>query len=91
MTINCFQILEGAQLNRCGYDFAIEAIVNQKARIWIDLLDADTSEVEKKLDDFKVHGLIRQFCLESRDHPGFFPLKDLALMVIPVQIDEQYS
>jgi magnesium transporter len=91
MTVNCFQILEGAQLNRCGYDFAIEAIVNQKARIWIDLTDADTSEVEKKLDDFKVHGLIRQFCLESRDHPGFFPLKDLALMVIPVQIDEQYS
>jgi magnesium transporter len=91
MTVNCFQILEGSQLNRCGYDFAIEAIVKQKARIWIDLIDADTSEVENKLDDFKVHGLIRQFCLESRDHPGFFPLKELALMVIPVQIDEQYS
>lgn len=91
MTINCYQLTNEPKLTPCEYAFAIEAIGKQNARIWIDLIDADTSEVEKKLDDFKVHGLIRQFCLESRDHPGFFPLKEQALMVIPVQIDEQYS
>jgi magnesium transporter len=60
-------------------------------KIWIDLLDADTGEMEKTLDDLNVDGLIRQFCLESRDHPGFYPLKPLALMVLPVQMEVQDS
>jgi Mg2+ and Co2+ transporter CorA len=65
MTVNCYQISDGPQLNRCEYGYAIEAIGQQKARIWIDLLDADTSDVENKLDDLRVQGLIRHFCLES--------------------------
>ena len=91
MTVNCYQISDEPQLNRCEYGFAIEAIGQQKARIWIDLLDADTSDLENKLDDLRVQGLIRHFCLESRDHPGFYPLKPLALMVIPVQMEVQDS
>jgi len=91
MTVNCYQIFDGAQLNRCEYGFAIEAIRQRKARIWIDLLDADTSELESKMDDLKVQGLIRHFCLESRDHPGFYPLKPLALIVMPVQMEVQDS
>ena len=39
----------------------------------------------------KCQGLIRHFCLDSRDHPGFYPLKPLALMVIPVQMEVQTS
>ncbi len=75
----------------CDYSFAVEAIYQKKTRIWIDLIDADTGELEEKLDDFKVQGLIRHFCLDSRDHPGFYPFKPLALMVIPVQMEEQDS
>ena len=91
MKVNCYQISDEPQLTPCEYTFAIEAIRQQKAKIWIDLLDTETSELVEKLDDLKVQGLIRHFCLESRDHPGFYPLKPLALMVIPVQMEVQDS
>jgi magnesium transporter len=91
MKVNCFRISEGPKLTPCEYSFAIDAIGQKKARIWIDLIDADNNELEQKLDDLRAQGLIRQFCLESRDHPGFYPLKPLALMVIPVQMEEQDS
>jgi magnesium transporter len=91
MKVNCYQISDGPRLTPCEYSFAIEAIKQKKARVWIDILDSDTSELEEKLDDIKAEGLIRQFCLESRDHPGFYPLKPLALMVIPVQMEVQDS
>ncbi len=91
MKVNCYQVSEGPKLTPCEYNFAVEANREQKARIWIDLLDADTSELEEKLNELKVHGLIRHFCLDSRDHPGFYPLKPFALMVIPVQMEVQNS
>ena len=75
MKVNCYQISEGPKLTPCEYSFAIEAIRQKKARIWIDLLDAETSELEEKLDEIKVQGLIRHLCLDSRDHPGFYPFQ----------------
>jgi len=50
--------------------------------------DADNAELEKTLNDIGVHGIIRRFCLESRDHPGFYPIKPVSLMVIPVQMEK---
>ena len=73
----------------CDYNNAVVAIKQKNARIWIDLQDIETSELEGKLDDVHVHGLIRRFCLESRDHPGYYPLHPLALMVVPVQTEIQ--
>ena len=91
MKVNCYQISEGPQLKPCEYGFAIDAIGKQKVRIWIDLQDAETSELEEKLDELKARGMIRQFCFDSRDHPGFYPFKPLALMVMPVQMEVQDS
>ena len=91
MKVNCFQLSDGPQLMPCEYSFAVEAIRKKNARIWIDLLDSETSELEEILDDINVQGLIRRFCLESRDHPGFYPMHPLALMVIPVQMEVQDS
>ena len=91
MKVNCYRISEGPDLTPCEYDFAIEEIRQKKARIWIDLIDIETTELEEKLDDVQARGLIRQLCLESRDHPGFFPLRPLALLVIPVQMEVQDS
>jgi magnesium transporter len=91
MKVNCYQISDGPQLKPCEYSFAIDTIRQQTARIWIDLLDAENGEIEEKLDDIKAQGLIRDFCLDSRDHPGFYPFKPLALMVIPVQMEVQDS
>jgi magnesium transporter len=91
MTINCFQISGGPKLTPCEYSFATEAINQRKARVWIDILDADSGELELKLDELKVRGLIRKLSLDSRDHPGFYPFRPLALMVLPVQMEEQTS
>ena len=91
MKVNCFRISEGPKLIPCEYSFATEAISQKSARVWIDFLDADTSEIEEKLNELRIHGLIRNLCLESRDHPGFYPFKPLALMVIPVQMEVQVS
>ena len=91
MQVNCYQLTNEPKLMLCDYSFAIEAIRLQNAKVWIDLMDAETSELEKKLDDIKVQGLISHICLESRDHPGFYPLKPVALMVIPVQMEVQDS
>ena len=91
MTVNCSQISEGPKLTSCDYSLAIDAIMHQKARIWIDVIDAERGEIEKILNDIQVKGLIRQLCYDSRDHPGFYPLKPLALMVIPVQMEVQDS
>jgi magnesium transporter len=91
MKVNCYQISEGPKLTPCEYSFALEVIKQKKSRIWIDLLDADTNEVEEKLDEVKIQGLIRHLCLDSRDHPGFYPFRPLALMVIPVQMEVQAS
>jgi magnesium transporter len=89
MRVNCLQISEGPKLTPCEYSFATEAINQKTARIWIDILDADASELEEKLDELRIQGLIRNLCLDSRDHPGFYPFRPLALMVIPVQMEVQ--
>jgi magnesium transporter len=91
MRVKCYQISAGPKLTPCVYSFAIDAIRQKNARIWIDILDAGVDELKEKLDDINIQGLIRNLCLESGDHPGFYPLKPLALMVIPVQMEEQDS
>jgi hypothetical protein len=86
MKVNCYKISDGPRLKPCEYSFAIEAIKQQKARVWIDILDSDTSELEEKLDDIKAEGLIRQFCLESRDHRGFHPLSQKKLVQLRMDL-----
>jgi len=89
MTVTCLQITDDPQLLPVEYGSAIDAIKKQSTRIWIDIQDAEPFEIEEKLNDLNIQGLIRNFCLESRDHPGFFPMHPLALMVIPVQMEIQ--
>jgi magnesium transporter len=91
MKVNCYQISEDTKLTPCDYSLAIEAIIHKKEKIWIDLVDAEAGEIEEKLDDIRAMGLIRHLCHDSRDHPGFYPLKPLAMMVIPVQMEVQDS
>ena len=55
----------------------------------MDVMDSETSELEELLDHINIQGLIRRICLESNDHPGFYPMKPLTLMVIPVQLEIQ--
>ena len=89
MKVNCFRISDGPKLTPCEYSFAVEAIRKKQTRVWIDLLDTEYSELEEKLDEVNIQGLIRHLCLDSRDHPGFYPLTPVALFVIPVQMEVQ--
>lgn len=85
MKIDCFQITGKPQLVPCEYGAAIEMYRQGESNIWIDITDANREELEQQLDALQVYGLLRSFCLEASDHPGFYPLSPLALVVIPVQ------
>jgi magnesium transporter len=53
--------------------------------VWMDITDASREELEQQLDELQVNGLLRSFCLEASDHPGFYPLQPHTLVVMPVQ------
>ena len=91
MNVNCYTLSVDSRLMPCEYQFAIDAIGQKNLRIWIDLESADENDLVQKLDDLKVEGMIRHFCLESCDHPGFYPLKPVSLLVIPVHTEAQDS
>ncbi len=55
-----------------------------EARVWRDLQVANDDELEEKLDLLGVTGLSRRLCLEARNRPGFYPLKDEIVFVIPL-------
>ena len=87
MNLNCYQLSAGPQFSPCGFDDAMDALKHNRKKIWFDLQDADDAELEKTLDHIGVHGISRRFCIESRNHPGFYPIKPVSLMVIPVQME----
>ncbi len=84
MIKNCFKISEELQLQPMDYESAVKELQTSDANIWIDLQDFETSELEKELDTIEIKDLARRLCLEARDRPGFYPVKDLTFMVIPV-------
>jgi hypothetical protein len=53
MKVNCFRISDGPQLIPCEYALAIDSIRQQNAKVRIDVLDIETSELEEKLNEFK--------------------------------------
>ena len=85
MQINCFQITGKPQIVPCEYGAAMEMYRLGESNVWIDINDASREELEQQLDALQVNGLLRSFCLDAGDHPGFYPLNPLALVVIPVQ------
>lgn len=91
MIANCYYISEKPQLIPCDYRFALEQIRQQREKIWIDLNDATRDDIEPLLDELKISELIRHFCLEASDHPGFYPLNPVGLIVIPVQMEVQQA
>jgi len=84
MIKNCFKIGEELQLQPRDYESAVKELQTSDANIWIDLQDFEIGELEKELDTIEIKDLARRLCLEARDRPGFYPVKDLTFMVIPV-------
>ena len=85
MIINSFNINEDLQLTPLDPDLAAKAQRQRDARTWIDLSAYEPSELEEWLDKLEVKGLSRRLCLEAWDRPGFYPLKNEIILVIPVQ------
>jgi magnesium transporter len=91
MQIDCYHITDKPQIISCEYDAAIDMYRQGKANVWIDILDANKEELEQQLNELKIDGLLRSFCLGASDHPGFYPLHPLSLIVLPVQMTIQDS
>lgn len=91
MKTSCNIILEDKHLQPCDYKTAIDSLGQEKTSIWIDVEGASVAELEQILEDLKVQGLIRRFCIDSRDHPGYYPLKPLSLLVMPVVTDKKVN
>jgi magnesium transporter len=89
MIFNCHLILENNRLDPCDYKTAILTIGQEKKSIWIDVKGADNQGMKQILKDLNVQGLIRKFCLDSQNHPGYYPLKPYSLLVMPVIPNEK--
>ena len=63
---------------------AAEACQSLEARIWLDLQDFKSSELEAWLDKLGVRDLACQLCLEALDRPGFYPLKNEIFFVVRI-------
>lgn len=82
-----FEIDEALQLLPFPPERAAAAVERPDARVWLDLQDAEPAEIEAWLDRVVVSHLARRLCLEARDRPGFYPLKQEIVLVIPVLTD----
>jgi magnesium transporter len=67
----------------------MEACRRPEARVWIDLRITETGELEAWLDRLNVTGLTRRLCLEARDRPAYYPLRDEIFLVIPILADSE--
>jgi Mg2+ and Co2+ transporter CorA len=83
-SVECFEISDQLQLTACEYERAVGAVRNRNARIWFHMRGVDPSDHQGILDMLDVKGLARRLVLESRDRPGFYPLKGLTFLVMPV-------
>jgi Mg2+ and Co2+ transporter CorA len=91
MIVNSFEINDALQLTPLSAEAVAEACQSMDARIWLDLQDVETSELQAWLDKLGIIGLARRLCLEAWDRPGFYPLKSEIIMVIPVMADPAIS
>ncbi len=85
MKVDCFHISDDRQLVPCNYETAVKATRAPDSRVWLDINGADAGELELVLDQLDVMRLPRRLCLEARGRPGFYPMKTVTFMVIPVQ------
>ena len=87
MIANSYQIDDTLQLKQLEPDGAADAVQGTDARIWLDLQDFDSAELEAWLDKLGVRDLPRQLCLEALERSGFYPLKNEIFLVIRILPD----
>ena len=86
MKIRSYGITAERGLVPCEYGPASGADRAPGTVILIDLEGGDTAEFAALLDELEIRGLAKRLCLESRDRPGFLPLKNETFVVLPIRV-----
>lgn len=89
MIVNSYQINDSLQLEPFPIEGTEFKAGNDDKKIWIDLTDPTAEGIEKWLNSHGITGLTKQLCLEGRDRPGFYPLKNETLLVIPILLRDK--
>ena len=89
MTATGLQIDDALQLTPLAPEDIADACQSTDITTWLDLQGLEPAELERWLDTLRVTSLARQLCLEARDRPGFYPLRNELLLVIPVLADAE--
>jgi magnesium transporter len=84
MIATCHQIDDTLKLTQVALEGAADACQSSEARIWLDLQDFESSELEAWLDKLGVRDLSRRLCLEALDRSGFYPLKNEIFLVVRI-------
>ncbi len=87
MKIGCFQITDDLQLLPREYGSALKDLGAPGVRLWMDVQVAGAEPLDTLLDALGVSGLPRRLCLESGERAGFYPIKGVTFLVIPLQTD----
>lgn len=87
MRIDCFQITDDLQLLPREYGSALKDLGAPGVRLWVDVQGAGTEAQGELLDALGISGLARRLCRESAERAGFYPIKGVAFLVLPLQMD----
>ncbi len=91
MIVNSLQINDALQLTWLAPEQVEGMLQKTDARVWLDLQEFEPGEIDGWLDRIEIKGLSRRLCLEVWDRPGFYPLKNEIILVIPVLADPDVS
>jgi len=85
MIENCREITQDLKLKLVSCA-EVETLLESsgEVRAWRDLQVSNDDELGAKLELLGVTGLSRRICMEARNRPGFYPLKDQIVFVIPL-------
>ncbi|MCO8120607.1 hypothetical protein NHH03_02570 [Stieleria sp. TO1_6] len=83
MIVHAFEIDTSLQLVPIDPQQAVTASQNSDARVWIDLHDPDTSELNPWLEKLSLTAMSKRLLRDARHHTGFYPLNHETLLVIP--------
>ena len=87
MNVSCFQLTDDLRLLPQDYARLVQAPRSPGARFWIDVQGAEPAALEGVLDTLQVTGLARRLCRESGERAGFYPIKGMTLLVVPLPAD----
>jgi magnesium transporter len=88
MSISCLELDDALHLAPCPPERAFAIAQEPGRRVWLDAQAGQPGDLAVWLDNLRVRGLARHLCLDGLDRPGFYPLREEVLLVIPLLAGE---